>query len=239
MNNNFISENELDDWIPEDFTEEPPFLSKIVDDEIRQFAKDIVALWKILGRKVKPDVQEHPDQHSLIYVPNGFIIPGGRFREYYYWDSYWIIDGLLVSGMRETVRGMIDNFLKIVDQYGHVPNGGRVYYMRRSQPPLLSHMAKLYFDETQDVIWLKERIELLEQEVDFWRKNRMIPLGFGSDNNTEYRLAAYHAVSAGPRPESYYEDYMTASFFKTEPEQTELYIQLKSGAESGWDFSSR
>ena len=34
-----------------------------------------------------------------------FIVPGGRFREMYYWDSYWTIQGLLVSQMKETVKG--------------------------------------------------------------------------------------------------------------------------------------
>lgn len=236
MGENFARGKKLINWIPKDFSEKPPFLSHIRNREVRQFAKKIVALWKILGRKVKRVVKKYPDQHSLIYVPNGFIIPGGRFREFYYWDTYWIIEGLLVSGMIVTVRGMIDNLLKLVHQYGHVPNGGRIYYIKRSQPPLLSHMAKLYYEETRDIAWLKKRIKLLEKEVEFWRKNRMFSV---SVHNRRYKLAAYRAESAGPRPESYYEDYTTASFLKSEDERNKFYTELKSGAESGWDFSSR
>jgi alpha,alpha-trehalase len=71
-------------------------------------------------------------------VPNPFVIAGGRFKEFYYWDSYWIIRGLLVCEMFQTARGMIENFLSIIDRYGLIPNGGRIYYLARSQPPLLS-----------------------------------------------------------------------------------------------------
>lgn len=215
---------------------EPEFLSHIVYTRVRDFAKEIISIWKTLGRKVKQDVFKKQDQHSLIPVPNGFIVPGGRFQEYYYWDSYWIIDGLLVTGMTKTARGMIDNLLSIVERYGHVPNGGRVYYVRRSQPPLLTQMAKIYFDATNNISWLKKSIDLLEKEVQFWINNRMIKI---TVNNVPHTVAIYHAASLGPRPESYYEDYMTARYYHTVEEQNRLYIELKSAAESGWDFSSR
>ena len=42
---------------------------------------------------------------SLIYLDHGFIVPGGRFREMYYWDTYWTILGLINSEMTETVKG--------------------------------------------------------------------------------------------------------------------------------------
>lgn len=74
------------------------------------------------------DVKNNPDQYSIVYVPNGLVIPGGRFTEFYYWDTYWIVRGLLLSEMFETVRGILLNFLSMVSQYGFVPNGGRVSY---------------------------------------------------------------------------------------------------------------
>ncbi|KRT85218.1 hypothetical protein AMK59_227, partial [Oryctes borbonicus] len=236
VDENFTSENELDVWIPDDFDDDPSFLSRIKDKDVRKFAKDIVAIWKDLGRKTKKEVRENPDQHSLIAVPNGFIVPGGRFQEYYYWDSYWVIDGILVGGMAKTAGDMINNFLSLVDRYDHVPNGGRVYYIQRSQPPLLTHMAMKYFEATQDTLWLKNSIDLLEKEVNFWLENRMIKIKHKCQN---YHVAYYHAVSTGPRPESYYEDFTTASYYETNKEKEKMYIELKSGAESGWDFSSR
>lgn len=47
---------------------------------------------------------KYPERHSLIYVPYEFIVPGGRFREFYYWDTYWVIKGLLASGKHESVE---------------------------------------------------------------------------------------------------------------------------------------
>ena len=69
--------------------------------------KSLHERWKHLGRMIKQDVKNNPDKYSLIYLANPFIVPGGRFRECYYWDSYWTILGLLVSNMYETVKGII------------------------------------------------------------------------------------------------------------------------------------
>ena len=75
------------------------------------------------------------ERRTLIALPHPFIVPGGRFVETYYWDNYWILKGLLVCGMRETAAGMIRNMLHQLDAFGFVPNGGRIYYLDRSQPP--------------------------------------------------------------------------------------------------------
>lgn len=66
--------------------------------------------------QVSKTVSESPDQHSIIPLPHPFIVPGGRFREIYYWDTFWTIQGLLVSGMAETAKGMLFNFAHLVDK---------------------------------------------------------------------------------------------------------------------------
>ncbi|ROT69950.1 trehalase 1, partial [Penaeus vannamei] len=132
----------------------PEFLDKVVDPELEQWGRKLNELWKDLGRKISDDVEQNPDKYSQIFVPNPVIVPGGRFREFYYWDSYWTIDGLLLTGMEETVKGMLENFIQMVNDYGMVPNGGRVYYTRRSQPPYLIPMVKLYMDQTNDLQFL-------------------------------------------------------------------------------------
>ena len=71
-------------------------------------------------------------------------------------DTYWIIRGLLVSEMFATARGMIENLLTLVERYGFVPNGGRIYYTRRSQPPFLTLMMHSYYTTTHDVEFLKQ-----------------------------------------------------------------------------------
>ncbi|CAH1154572.1 unnamed protein product [Phaedon cochleariae] len=230
---NFASTGELDNWTPSDFTTTPKFLRKIKDVTVRDFARQLVSIWPTLSRKVNSSVARNPSRHSLIPLPNGFVVPGGRFKEIYYWDSYWIVKGLLISEMSQTVRGVLENFLSLVERYGFVPNGSRVYYLNRSQPPLLSLMVGLYIDETNDLKWLKRHIRTLEEELEWWLSNRTIVV---KKDGVEHRLAHYACESGTPRPESYAEDLRTC---ESHADKETCYKNLKSGAESGWDFSSR
>ena len=121
VSDNFEEGNEFEDWVPTDYTPNPKILSKIADAEIRNFASELVAIWPKLARKVKQEVFDTPELYTLLPVEHEFIEPGGRFKEFYYWDSYWIIKGLLVCEMYDTVKGMLDNFLSIVEKYGFLP----------------------------------------------------------------------------------------------------------------------
>nr|ACV20872.1 membrane-bound trehalase [Nilaparvata lugens] len=228
--------SEFVDYEPEDWIQKPAFLEKVLNPDLRQWGSQLNLLWKFLGRKMKDDVKVNPEKYSIIYVPHPVIVPGGRFREFYYWDSYWIIRGLLYSQMYSTARGMIHNFVTIVDQYGFIPNGGRIYYAMRSQLPLLAPMVKSYLDVTHDLQFLKDNIHTLEKEFEFWMMNRTTQIE--KDGHT-YTLARYNDQSRGPRPESYREDYSSAQSFRTEGEKEIYYGELKTAAESGWDFSSR
>ncbi|XP_060862084.1 trehalase-like [Metopolophium dirhodum] len=228
--------DELEVWNPPDFRENPSIANRIRDQKYKQWALGLNQVWKTLARKVKDDVRIHPDQYSLIWVPNGFFIPGGRFRELYYWDTYWIVNGLMLCDMKDTARGVIDNIISLVNQFGFMPNGGRSYYLNRSQPPMLILMALSYYKETNDFDYIKKILPDLESEFHFWTENRMVT--FEKDGKS-YRMARYNAPSRGPRPESYREDYEVAEKFETENEKDDMYTRLKSGAESGWDYSSR
>ncbi|XP_055129362.1 trehalase isoform X1 [Symphalangus syndactylus] len=226
---------ELQPWTPADWKDSPQFLQKISDAKLRAWAGQLHQLWKKLGKKMKPEVLSHPERFSLIYSEHPFIVPGGRFVEFYYWDSYWVMEGLLLSEMAETVKGMLQNFLDLVKIYGHVPNGGRVYYLQRSQPPLLTLMMDCYLTHTNDTAFLQENIETLALELDFWTKNRTVSVSLEGNN---YLLNRYYVPYGGPRPESYSKD---AELADTLPEgdREALWAELKAGAESGWDFSSR
>lgn len=90
---------EFENWVPSDFRKDPEILNRINDKELRAFAQDLNGIWNELGRKMRKDVLENQELYSIIYVENGVIVPGGRFREFYYWDSYWIVKGLLLSEM--------------------------------------------------------------------------------------------------------------------------------------------
>nr|AQV08185.1 trehalase [Locusta migratoria] len=228
--------SEFEPWDPKDWVEHPAFLDRIQDKQYRQWASDLNHFWKNLGRKMKDDVREHPEQYSIIYVPNPVIVPGGRFREFYYWDSYWIARGLLYCEMYATVKGMLKNFVNVVDTYGLIPNGGRIYYLMRSHPPLLIPMFKSYYEFTKDIDFLNKSMPTLEREFEYWMKNRTVTI---EKDGVKYTLARYSDDSSGPRPESYSEDAHNARIYKTEQEKNDFYSELKAAAESGWDFSTR
>uniref|UniRef100_A0A2A4JN84 Trehalase n=1 Tax=Heliothis virescens TaxID=7102 RepID=A0A2A4JN84_HELVI len=235
VNEYFSNDNELEEWQPPDFNDNPAFLIKIKDKALREFGKGINNIWPLLARKVKAEVFQKPDQFSLVPLSHGFIIPGGRFKEIYYWDTFWIIEGLLISGMQETAKGMIENLIELLNLFGHIPNGSRWYYQQRSQPPMLNAMVATYFLYTKDLDFLRNNIAYLEKELDFWLDNRVVSVNRGGKN---YTLLRYYAPSTGPRPESYYEDYSNTVGF-SEEDRTNFYIDIKSAAESGWDFSTR
>ena len=163
------------------------FIFLFQDPAYKAFAQSLHRKWLSLGKKIRPDVKVNPSSYSLIYLETPFIIPGGRFRECYYWDSYWTILGLLASEMKETVKGnmmyrisfeiwyaplnkipffialmssvnlnfvlgMLYNFSTLVSLYEMIPNGNRVYFTRRSQPPLFISMVNAYYEVQSYII---------------------------------------------------------------------------------------
>jgi len=190
--------------------------------------------WPTLSRKVTDKVKSNPENYSLIDLPNAFIVPGGRFRELYYWDSFWTIKGLLTSNMVTTARGMIENMASLVDRYGFVPNGNRVYYLTRSQPPLLTFCVDAYFTATQDLEFVANMMPCLEKEMDFFMKNRLI-----QQDGWKSHLFQFRVVATGPRPESFREDVESAEHISCFTEKQRLWGDIAGGAESGRDFSIR
>ncbi|EDW74002.1 uncharacterized protein Dwil_GK21696 [Drosophila willistoni] len=224
--------SELEKFTPTDWKSEPLYADKICDIEMKQFGYKLNELWKELCYRLKDDVQRNPDMYSSIYVPNPFIVPGGRYTEFYYWDSYWILLGLLASGMHQTAKGMIDNFLYLIKQYGFIPSGGRIYYYGRSHPPLLIYMMKAYVDVTKDEEYAIKSLPLLETEFNNFRERHKVEVqGF-----TMYH---YQDFSTGPRPESFREDIAHSDGLCNESLKEEYFSEIKSACESGMDCSSR
>ncbi|KAI5919216.1 glycoside hydrolase family 37 protein [Camillea tinctor] len=257
--NNFLSTyfgeagSELEAVPTDQLQTNPVFLDKINDTVIKQFVQKVINIWPDLTRSYVGATNCTGCVDSFIPVNRTFVVAGGRFREPYYWDSFWILEGLLRTGgsFTEISRNIIENFLDFVEQFGFVPNGARLYYLNRSQPPLLTQMVKIYVDYTNDTDILERAIPLLIREHAFWIKNRTIEITSGDKT---YSLAHYGVSNTEPRPESYREDYITAnnrSYYATsgiiypeskpldDSEKATLYANLASGAESGWDYSSR
>ena len=122
--------------IPEDWMDHPAFLEHLKHQDAREWGLDLHRRWKSLARKFNHD-NLCKMCYSSIPLPHPFMIPGGRFREMYYWDSNWIVRGLLVSGMTKSAKMMLENLAFLTEKYGFVPNGARIYYLNRSQPPFL------------------------------------------------------------------------------------------------------
>nr|XP_016930690.1 uncharacterized protein LOC108010310 [Drosophila suzukii] len=224
--------SELEPWVPPDWKAQPSFLIRISDPEIKQFGSDVNRLWRQLGRRIKDEVKENPDHYSILYTPNPFIVPSSDCREYRYWDSFWIVRGLLQCGMHQTARGMIDNFLSLVQQYGFVPGCGRIYCSGRTNPPLLIMMVKAYVEVTRDEKYAIKSLPLLETEYDTFISKHSVQV----KGKTMYQ---YRDSSAGPRPEAYREDLESVARIQSPVSREVMYTELKSASESGMEFSSR
>ncbi|KAJ0739600.1 putative alpha,alpha-trehalase [Helianthus annuus] len=224
---------------PVDFVGEPDgFLPKVVHPGVRHWALEVHSLWKNLSRKVSGRVLRNPELHTLLPLKHPVVIPGSRFQEVYYWDSYWIIRGLMVSKMYETAKGMVLNLIEFVDTYGYVLNGARAYYTNRSQPPLLSSMVIEVYKRTNDIDLVKKALPALIKEHKFWNSG-IHNVTIEDDQGTTHNLSRYYAMWDQPRPESFTIDTETASKLKNDCEKKQLYRELASTAETGWDFSTR
>ena len=198
----------------------------------------INALWPVLTRT--PDSVDA--RSSLIPLPGPYVVPGGRFREIYYWDSYFTMQGLVQSGRTDLVKEMLDNFAHLIRTIGHIPNGNRTYYLSRSQPPYFAAMVGLYARAT-DTAQALRYLDAMEQEYAFWMDGADT-LAPGHAFRRVVRLSdsvvlnRYWDDSDEPRPESYRPD---VELGQTLPEslRAKFYRNTRATAESGWDFSSR
>jgi alpha,alpha-trehalase len=197
-------------------------------------------LWRVLERK--PD-DAGAAYSSLLPLPRPYVVPGGRFNEIYYWDSYFTTLGLDESGQHDLALSMVDNFASLIDRYGHIPNGNRTYYLSRSQPPFFASMVELIAADSRDPASVYVTfLPALSKEYAFWMEGADT-LEPGNAHRRVVRLKdgtllnRYWDDRDSPREESYREDVATAR--ASNRPATEVYRDLRAGAETGWDFSSR
>jgi len=209
---------------------------KYESDRAQDVCAHIDALWPVLTRE--PDA---PTRGSLLPLPNRYVVPGGRFREIYYWDSYFTMVGLETSGNHDLVDAMLQNFAYLIDTYGHVPNGNRTYYLSRSQPPFFAAMVGLVAKREGEVQYARY-LPQLAREYHYWMEGQE-KLSPGTAHRRVVRLPSGEVLNrywddrAMPRDEAYFEDVETAR--GSGRDAAEVYRNLRAAAESGWDFSSR
>ncbi len=207
-----------------------------VSDRSKTVEEHIQALWEILTK------QPLATGGTLIKLPHPFVVPGGRFREIYYWDSYFTMLGLQVSNKIDLIENMMDNFAYLIDEFGFIPNGNRTYFLSRSQPPLFSMMTELLaMEKGQDII--VKYLPQLEKEYQFWMTGKNL---LNKKDNAEKRvvmmpdgeiLNRYWDNLDAPRQEAYADDLVTAE--EAGNSNKKIFRHIRAAAESGWDFSSR
>jgi alpha,alpha-trehalase len=231
----------LSEFIKENFTlpEEEKIILNLPPE--REMEEHIELLWKYLERQAG---KKRNDHSTLIPLPNSYIIPGGRFREIYYWDSFFTMQGLLACGMIKNVENMLNNFVYQIENLGHIPNGNRIYYLSRSQPPFFAAMVDSVSEYKKDKSWQLKYLDPIETEYNYWMKGENKKLKFGEasakivgveDNRV---LNRYFDIEYIPREESFTED-VTAASKLGKKGRSVLFNNIRAAAESGWDFSSR
>ncbi len=188
-------------------------------------------------------VTNRRNRGSLLSLPYPYVVPGGRFREQFYWDSYFIMVGLAAEGQWSTIEGMMKNYAYMIRKFSFIPTANRSYFLSRSQPPFFSHMVEL-LSQQKGGSTLIEYLPYMLSERLFWMKGekklskntsakrRVVRVGSGGILNR------YYDNKQSPRPESHDEDIETANEAKA-TEASKVYVHLRAAAESGWDFSSR
>lgn len=210
--------------------------SQYVSRPEQSLADHIDGLWAVLTRQPEKQVPHS----SLLPLPHPYVVPGGRFGELYYWDSYFTMLGLMESGRRDLLRAMADNFAYLIDTYGHIPNGTRTYYLSRSQPPLFAMMVELF--ERHGVQPALRYLTQLQQEYAYWMDGAdALKPGCAHRHAVclegGLHLNRYWDDRDTPREESFLEDVTTAR--ESQRPAREVYRDLRAAAASGWDFSSR
>ena len=143
-------------------------------------------------RALPQDPAQIRDQ-GLLYLPNPYVVPGGRFNEMYGWDSYFIQVGLLRDHLDALAKDMADNFLYEIRNYGKILNANRTYYMTRSQPPFLTEMLLAVYERTHDRKWLEDSVPAIEEYHRYWTSEPHL--------TPETGLSRYLDLGEGPAPE--------------------------------------
>ncbi len=226
----------LADFVQAHFTRATVPESHYVSDPASTLREHIDGLWPVLTR----EPVAHPPLSSLLPLPYRYVVPGGRFGELYYWDSYFTMEGLAGSGCGDLMMEMARNFAYLIDTYGLVPNGTRNYYLSRSQPPVFALMVGLL--EREQLASAIDFLPQLRREYAFWMDGadcvrpghahrRVVCLPDGAVLNR------YWDDRPWPREEAFLEDMETA--MRSGRPHHLVFRDLRAAAESGWDFSSR
>lgn len=156
------------------------------------------------------------DPNEILYLPNDYVVPNKeKFDEMFYWDSYFIIQGLKTEENRqELIKGIVDNCLYEVEKYSKVLNANKARWATRSQLPYLALMIKDVYESSRDKKWLEQAFKTAKKEYNgYW---------LDSCHLSETGLSRFYDESGDKAVGDY--------------KKTHTY---KSRAEASWDMSPR
>ena len=183
--------------------------------EIAHLPKPITRMGDVVPADIK--------KNGLLYLPNPYVVPGGRFNEMYGWDSYFILLGLVSDGRIPLAKGIVENFFFEIENYGAVLNANRTYFFTRSQPPFLSSMIREVYEASPassvNEAWLAHAYAVATRDYSLWTSPAHLAGSTG--------LARYNDLGDGPVPEmaddsSYYSDVIR--WFLAHPDQSKPYL---------------
>jgi len=158
----------------------------------------------------------HPkDDESLLALPKPYLVPSYRektgfdYNELYYWDSYFMVQGMLDDEHEKLVTGILEDLMALFERFKVIPNASRTYLTGRSQPPFLTtFIFDVYERFNPGEKWLKSAIEVAQQEY------KEVWMGVKKPHERQ----VYHGLSR------YYDI---------------NYLHDLAEAESGWDMTPR
>lgn len=114
----------------------------------------------------------HPkDTDNLIGLPKPYLVPSCAeghefdFLELYYWDSYFMIQGVLDEEHRGLNLGILENLVALFERFRIIPNASKLYLTSRSHPLFLSSLIwDLYTTYNLDIKWLGKMLKVAEEE---------------------------------------------------------------------------
>jgi alpha,alpha-trehalase len=178
-------------------------------DDVAEARRYIADYWpKITRAHVKND-------ENLLGLPHPYLVPAYEeghefdFNELYYWDSFFMVQGLLDDEHKDLCVGILENLFDLFKRFKVIPNASRTYLMGRSQPPFLTTFIwQVYEAYDMGDEWLKYAIDIAKNEY------AVVWTGRAKPNAREvYRgLSRYYDVN---------------------------YLNDLAEAESGWDMTSR
>src|SRR5947207_6340303 len=170
MKNNPSIRFKLDEFVTGNFDlPKSPQLNYVTKE--KDVVMHIKNLWNVLRREADTSSPDGGGREgagsSLLPLPNPYIVPGGRFREIYYWDSYFTMLGLKESGRVDMIENMVNNFAYFINTYGHIHKGNRSYYISRSQPLFFTIMIELLASIKGDKVY-QTYLTAMEKEYSFF-----------------------------------------------------------------------